>query len=31
MIYLPAFLTGLITGSVTTILVMLIMAAGRDD
>ncbi len=31
MTYLPAFLTGLIIGSGVTILVMIIMAAGRDD
>jgi len=31
MIYLLAFLTGLIIGSGVTILVMIIMAAGRDD
>lgn len=31
MIYLLAFLTGLIIGAGVTIIVMLIMAAGRDD
>lgn len=31
MIYLPAFFTGLIIGSLVTFVVMAIMAAGRDD